>query len=99
MVALAVLTGAASLLNYFWWANYELPGVLQIVSIAVQAALMILTVVAAVRYRGNRLRASYNKAGYKIFTVPFAVIFVFILGNLAVLTVLILRAVGIIPSL
>ncbi|MDR1736720.1 MAG: hypothetical protein LBR85_07645 [Oscillospiraceae bacterium] len=94
MVIIAILTGAASFFNYFWWVNYELPGALKIVSIAVQAVLIVLTVIAAARYRGKRLRASFDRAGYRIFTLPFAVIFASILGNLAVLAVLILRAAG-----
>jgi hypothetical protein len=98
-VVIALLTGAASLLNYFWWANNELSAELRIVSIAAQAVLTLLTVIAAVRYRGKRLRKSYDGAGYKIFTVTFAVVIMSVLGNIAVLAVLSLRMAGVIKSL
>jgi hypothetical protein len=93
-MVIALLTGAASHLNYFWWANYELSAEFRIISIAAQAVLTLLTVIAAVRYRGKRLRRSYDGAGYKIFTMPFAVVFLSVLGNIAVLVVLLLRMMG-----
>jgi hypothetical protein len=99
MLVLALLTGAASLFNYFCWSNYELPAELRIVSITVQFALTVITVMSAIRYRGKRLRASYNKAGYKIFTFPFAIIFGSVLANLAILAILVLRMTGIMQSL
>jgi hypothetical protein len=98
MFVVALLTGAASFFNYFWWANYEVPGALRIVSIAVQAALMAITIMAAIRYRGKRIRKSCDGAGYKIFTFPFAIMVLSIIGNAAVLAVLLLYALGVIPS-
>jgi hypothetical protein len=95
----ALLTGVASLLNYFWWANSELSAEFKIISIAEQAVLTLLTVIAAVRYRGKWLRRSYDGAGYKIFTLPFALVFMSILGNIAVLAVLSLRMAGVIQNL
>jgi hypothetical protein len=96
---IAVLTGVCSLINYFLWSSYELPDVLKIVSIAVQIILTAVTVIAAVQYRGRRLRMSFDTAGYKIFTFPFALIFLSIVGNTAVLTVLFLRMTGVIQNL
>jgi hypothetical protein len=99
MVVIAVFAGIAALFNYFLWANYELPAVLRVISIAAQAMLVVITVAAAIRYRGKRHRLSYDRAGYKIFTLPFALIFVSILGNIAVLTVLSLYMMGFLSSL
>jgi hypothetical protein len=96
---IALLTGAASFFNYFWQANYELSAELRIISIAAQIVLMFLTALVLFRYRGKRLRKSYDGAGYKIFTVPYAIIFVSALGNLAVLIVLALRVTGVIQNL
>jgi hypothetical protein len=93
-MVIALLTGAASFLNYFGWTNYDLSAEFKIISIATQAVLTLLTVIAAVRYRGKRLRRSYDGAGYKIFTIPFAVVFLSVLGNIAVLVVLLLRMMG-----
>jgi hypothetical protein len=98
-MVIALLTGAASFLNYFWWANYELSAEFKVISIAAQAALTLLTVIAAVRYRGKRMRKSYDGAGYRIFTVPFALVFISVLGNAAVLVVLSLRMAGVIQNL
>jgi hypothetical protein len=98
-MVIVLLTGAASLLNYFWWANYELSVEFKIISIAAQTALLLLTVIAAVRYRGKWLRKSYDGAGYKIFTIPFAVVFLSVLGNIAVLVVLLLRMMGVVQAL
>jgi hypothetical protein len=98
-VLVAALTGIAAFFNYYWWANYELPVALRVISIASQAVLTVITVIAAIRYRGKRLRKSYDGAGYKIFTVPFAIIFLLILGNIAVLAVLALFATGVVQGL
>jgi hypothetical protein len=93
VLILAILTGVASFFNYYWQANFELSPAMQIVSIAGQAALLAATLAAAVLYRGRRLRNGYE--GYKVFTLPFAVIVLSILGNIAVLAVLILNALGV----
>jgi hypothetical protein len=99
MIALAILTGILSILNYAWWLSAELSPTLQIISIAAQAVLAVITIFAAVRYRGKRVRKSYDGAGYKIFTIPFAVIFLSILGSIAILVVLFLRMTGAITAL
>lgn len=99
MVVLAVLTGALTLANFMWWAKFDLSAPLQIVGIAAQAVLLGLTVFAAIRYRGRRSRPSYDRAGYRIWTVSFAAIMVSLLGNLCVLVVLALRMAGVITAL
>jgi hypothetical protein len=93
MLTLAILTGVASFFNYYWQANFELSPTMQIVSIAGQAILLAATLAAAVRYRGRRLRNGYE--GYKVFTLPFALIVLSILGNAAVLAVLVLNTLGV----
>jgi hypothetical protein len=99
MLIIAILTGAASFANYLWWASIGLPDGLKIASLAAQAALTLITAVTAARYRGKRLRKSYDGAGYKIFTLPFALVVLSLLGNLAVLTVLLLNLIGVIKAL
>ncbi len=93
MVFMAILTGIAALLNYAWQANSELTSVLQIVSIAAQGILLALTIIAAVRYRGKRRRMGYE--GYKVFTFTFAIIFLSLLGNAAILFGFILNITGV----
>ncbi len=93
MVFVAIITGIAALLNYAWQANFELSSALQIVSIAVQAILTAVTIFAAVRYRGRRQRMGYE--GYKVFTFPFAIIFISLLGNAAILFGFIMDLAGV----
>ena len=93
MVLIAILTGILALLNYAWQANFELSSSLQIVSIALQVVLMVITVIAAVRYRGRRRRMGFE--GYRVFTFPFAIIFLSILGNAAILFGFIMDLAGV----
>jgi hypothetical protein len=90
---LAIVTGVASLFNYYWRANFEPNAAMQILSVAGQAALLLLTLAAAVGYRGRRARMGFE--GYKIFTLPFGLIVLSLLGNAAVLAVLVLNAMGV----
>jgi hypothetical protein len=99
MVILAVVTGALSFFNYFWQANYSLPVLPQTASVIAQAVLMILTLAAAVGYRGRRSRPSYDGGHYRVWTFRFAVIMISMLGNAAVLVVLALFRFGIIAAL
>jgi drug/metabolite transporter (DMT)-like permease len=99
MIVIALLTGIGSLLNYFCWANYELSSELRMASLIVQIAMMSITVIAAIRYRGKRVRKSYDGAGYKIFTVLFALMVLSLLGNVSVLMMLYLHMTGVIQSL
>jgi hypothetical protein len=92
---LAIATGVASLFNYYWRANFEPNAAMQMLSVAGQAALMALTLFAAVKYRGGRMRRGFE--GYKIFTLPFGLIVLSLLGNAAVLAVLVLNALGVLP--
>ena len=99
MLFLAVLTGALSLANYALWVNFPLELPLKIAAIAAQVVFTALTVFAAVSYRGKRMRNSYGFAGYKIWTIPFAVILVSLLGNICILVILFLFMTGRITSL
>jgi hypothetical protein len=99
MLIIALLIGVASLFNYWGWANYELSETLKVASIAGQFILALVTVFTAARYRGKRLRRSYDGAGYKIFTISYGLIFLSALGNIAVLIVLVLRMIGMVQTL
>jgi hypothetical protein len=99
MIFIAIATGVLSFLNYVWQANYPLSGLLQIISLIAQAALTAVTFAAMLRYRGKRSRASYDGGHYRVFTLRFGLIFLSMLGNIAVLVVLILHTSGIISSL
>ncbi|MDR1693361.1 MAG: hypothetical protein LBR72_08390 [Oscillospiraceae bacterium] len=97
MLFLAIFTGIATLLNYFWWANYPPSGGMQLVSIVGQVLLTILTVAAMVRFRGRRTRKNYEMV--RVFTLPFGLMFLSLLGNLAVLVILVLLKLGVLQSL
>jgi hypothetical protein len=100
MLAIALLTGALSLANFFLWTRGTIAGgMLQTVSIFGQLILLALTVFAVVRFQGTRRKKLYPMAPYKVFTIPFAVILVSLLGNLCILIVLVLKTMGIISIL
>lgn len=94
MVLIAVLAGVFSLANFFLFANGIFPKNLAPIGSVVQLIVFLLTVFAAVGYKGRRTAYEYKGAPYKVFTLRFAVIFVSLLGSFCVLAVLILNAVG-----
>ena len=97
MIFVAILTGIGGLLNYAWRASGHLTSTLEIVHMSAQVILMALTVFAAVRYRGRRQKMGHE--GYKVFTLPFAVIYLSILGNAAILVAFILHLTGVIQNI
>ncbi|MDR1668620.1 MAG: hypothetical protein LBR76_01510 [Oscillospiraceae bacterium] len=99
MLILAIFTGVASLFNYFWWANYMPSPALQYVSLAAQVLLTAVTAAAAIGFRGRRTRKNYDGARFKVFTLSYALVFFSLLGNLAVLTVLVLFKLGVLKAL
>lgn len=91
MTLLSVLTGGLALLNYFSLTNQYIS---LTPALIIQGVLLLVTIIAAISYRGNRTRRSYDGGLYKIFTLAFAIIFISLLGNLAIFILLLLNQLG-----
>lgn len=91
MLLLGLLAGLGTFFNYFAvTANYY-P---LLFAIVLQIILFLLATFSLIRYQGRRLRPSYDRAGYSIWTFSFAIILLSFIGNLAVLAVLLLNQFG-----
>ncbi len=98
MIILAIITGALSALNYYWHAGYNLSIFQEMVGLIAQVFLAILTVLAAIAYRGQRDRPSYGGGHYRIWTFRFCIIVISLLGNFSILIVFILHMAGVVSS-
>lgn len=92
----AILTGAMSLANFYMWSKGRVTGGMQYVSVSLQLFLLILTIAAAISYGGRRRKKLYPMAPYKIFTLPFGIILVSLLGNLCVLAAVLFYTFGVV---
>ena len=91
----AILTGAMSLLNYYLWSSGNLTDKMQFASLFIQLILLIVTSAAAILYNGRRRKKLYSMAPYKIFTLPFGIILISLIGNLCVFAVMLLNIPGV----
>lgn len=91
MLLLALLTGIGTFFNYFAIVNqtYPLP-----LAIFIQLFLFGLTLISLLSYKGKRSRPSYDGGWYTIWTIPFALIILSFLGNLAALIIFLLNQFG-----
>ncbi|MFD1319248.1 hypothetical protein [Loigolactobacillus zhaoyuanensis] len=91
MFLLAIITGTLTLMNYFFLTNQTYA---PLIGSLLQVILLALTLVAAVKYRGQRQRHDYAGRGYQIFSLRFSIILLACLGNIAVLIVVLLNLFG-----
>ncbi len=98
MVFLAIFTGAMTLLNYYWQANYTLSAFLSVVSLAAQFILAVLTITAVIGYKGRR-NVPAPGGWYNYWTFRFCIIIISLIGNIGVLVVFMLHAFGVIESI
>lgn len=91
MLVLALLTGVGTFFNYSAITNltYSLP-----LAIFFQFILFGLTLIPLLGYKGRRSRPSYGGGWYTIWTIPFALIILSFLGNLAALVIFLLNQFG-----
>lgn len=99
MLLLAIITGIISFLHYTLWVNYSISMPLRILGLLFQFLLTFLTVTAALKYKGRLTRPSYDMAGYTIWTFPFALIMLSLLGNVCIFVALCLYTIGFLTSL
>lgn len=86
MVFLAILTGLGTVGNYLA-VSRDIYGLT--LALIIQVVLAVLTLIAAVGYGGRRTRPSYSEWGVRYFRIPFALIFLSIIGNAVMLFLLI----------
>ncbi|MDA3974146.1 hypothetical protein PF023_08825 [Enterococcus thailandicus] len=91
MLVLALFTGIGTFFNYSAMVNHTYPLLL---AIFFQLILFGLTLISLLSYKGKRSRPSYDGGWYTIWTIPFALIILSFLGNLAVLVIFLLNQFG-----
>lgn len=91
MLVLALLTGIGTFFNYSAITNHTYS-----LSLAIffQLILFGLTLIPLLSYKGRRSRPSYDGGWYTIGTIPFALIILSFLGNLAALVIFLLNQFG-----
>ncbi|MDR0922476.1 MAG: hypothetical protein LBM95_08845 [Lactobacillales bacterium] len=98
-IVLGILTLIASFVNYTAWASGYFSGSLELISLLIQGVLTFIMLLAGISYNGKRMRKSYDGGAYRIFTLPFSVILLSILGNGSVFVVLLLKFLRIVKEL
>lgn len=91
MLVLALLTGIGTFFNYSAITNHTYS-----LSLAIffQLILFGLTLIPLISYKGRRSHPSYDGGWYTIWTIPFALIILSFLGNLAALVIFLLNQFG-----
>ncbi|WP_423363903.1 hypothetical protein [Mycoplasma sp. P36-A1] len=91
MTFLALLTGLGSIANFMALNNkyygFE-------IGLAIQIILLIVTIIAAVSFKGKKTRPAYFQFFVRHFTVRFVIVFLSLVGNLSMILVIGLQLSG-----
>jgi hypothetical protein len=98
-VLFSAISASISFFNYYLWASGMVPPDLQLLSIWLQTAFVLVTVFAVIVYQGKRTSLDFDHIPWRRWTLRMGVIIVSLVANASILAVLALHMLGMVSAL
>jgi hypothetical protein len=95
-ILISIITILVSFVNYALCASDTTPFSTHIPNLILEAVFVFVSCLAVLGYRGKRTLWDYERRGYRIFTIGFAVTILALFANIAVLAIIALHQSGVI---